>query len=98
MFSPACRKGAFAKGRFLAFDVLRGEAPFVLSRLLGGFVLSPTQELLTKIPRRRKSAKNTLGHKDPLASLDFPSVSNAVCLPDRVTQLGRCLLFWFLSG
>ena len=38
--NPACLKGAFAKGCFLAFDVLRGEAPFVLSIFLGGFVLS----------------------------------------------------------
>ena len=30
--SPACLKGVFAKGCFLAFDVLRGEVPFALSR------------------------------------------------------------------
>ena len=61
----ACLKGDFAKGCFLAFDVLWGEAPFVLSRFLGAFLLSPIEELLTQTPRRRKvlkapSGKNTL--------------------------------------
>ena len=61
----ACLKRACAKGCFLAFDVLWGEAPFVLSRFLGAFVLSPIEELLTQTPRRRKvlkapSGKNTL--------------------------------------
>ena len=40
---PACLKGAFAKGCFLAFNVLRLEAPFVLSRFLGGVILSSTR-------------------------------------------------------
>ena len=39
-----CLKGAFAKGCFLAFEVLQWEAPFVLSRFSGAFVLSPVQE------------------------------------------------------
>ena len=52
--NPACLKGGFAKGRFLVFDVLRGEAHFVLSRFLGGFILSPIQESLTQTPRRKK--------------------------------------------
>ena len=57
----ACLKGAFAKGCFLAFEVLQWEAPFVLSRFSGAFVLSPVQELLTQTPRRRKVLKAPSG-------------------------------------
>ena len=42
-------KGVFVKGCFLAFDVLRGKAPFALPRVLGGFAMSPIQEALSQL-------------------------------------------------
>ena len=61
LFETSDLKGAFAKGCFLAFEVLQWEAPFVLSRFSGAFVLSPVQELLTQTPRRRKVLKAPSG-------------------------------------
>ena len=42
-----------SRGALGGFDVLCREAPFALSRCLGGFVLSPMQELLMQTPCKK---------------------------------------------
>ena len=59
--SLAWLKGVFAKGCFFGFAVLRRKAPFALSRVLGGFAMSPIQEALSQTPRWRKMLKAPSG-------------------------------------
>ena len=65
---PACLKGALLKAAFWLLMCFGGKHPLSCQGFLGGFILSPMQELLTQTPRRRKvlkapSGKNTLCQK-----------------------------------